>query len=370
MRSQERYNEISCFLEQEIVPRYDVFDAGHRRDHVHYVMQESLNLAQYYPEVNSAMLLVAAAYHDLGMEVGRDVHHTESARIIRNDERLQRWFSPSEIEIIAQAAEDHRASSDHEPRSIYGRIVAEADRQIDAETIVRRTIQFGFKHYPGLDREENYQRFLEHMAEKYAEGGYLKLWIPESDNAKRLQEFRATLNDPVTIRQTFDRIYDKLIKSKNKDMTNILKPGIPVALCSDHAGYATKQAIIAHLKENNIDYKDFGTYNEDSCDYPDFAHPCAIAVENGECYPGIAVCGSGEGINITLNKHQGIRSALCWQPELARLARQHNDANVLALPGRFVSDDEAIEMVKTFLSTPFEGGRHQKRVDKIPVKNE
>lgn len=148
----------------------------------------------------------------------------------------------------------------------------------------------------------------------------------------------------------------------------ILQEGKPVALCSDHAGWATKQAVMAYLDEQGIEYKDFGTYNEDSCDYPDFAHPCALAVEIGECYPGIAVCGSGEGINITLNKHQGIRSALCWIPEIARLARMHNNANVLAMPGRFVSNEEAIEMVKTFLGTPFEGGRHQNRIDKIPVK--
>ena len=148
----------------------------------------------------------------------------------------------------------------------------------------------------------------------------------------------------------------------------ILQKGKPVALCSDHAGWATKQAVMAYLDKQGIEYKDFGTYNEDSCDYPDFAHPCALAVESGECYPGIAVCGSGEGINITLNKHQGIRSALCWIPEIAQLARMHNNANVLAMPGRFVSNEEAIEMVKTFLSTPFEGGRHQNRIDKIPVK--
>ena len=362
----DRHNEIATFLELEIVPRYDAFDAGHRRDHVHYVMQESQLLAKHYPTVDRDMLLVAAAYHDLGLEVGRDVHHTESARIVREDERLLQCFTDNEIETIAQAAEDHRASSDYQPRSIYGRIVAEADRQIDGDTIVRRTIQFSFKHYPNLSREENYQRFMEHMAEKYAEGGYLKLWIPESSNAKRLADFRKMLKNPVAIREKFDQIYDELTSQDN--METILKPGIPVALCSDHAGYATKQAVINYLKENNIEYKDFGTYSEESCDYPDFAHPCALAVESGECYPGIAVCGSGEGINITLNKHQGIRSALCWQPELARLARQHNDANVIAMPGRFVTNEEALEMVKTFLSTPFEGGRHQKRVDKIAIK--
>ena len=148
----------------------------------------------------------------------------------------------------------------------------------------------------------------------------------------------------------------------------ILQPNKPLALCSDHAGYATKQVVIEYLKSQGIEYKDFGTYSEESCDYPDFAHACAEAVESGECYPGIGICGSGEGINMTLNKHQAIRSALCWKEEIARLARQHNDANVLAMPGRFLTNDEAIAIVKAFLSTEFEGGRHQRRIDKIPVK--
>lgn len=142
----------------------------------------------------------------------------------------------------------------------------------------------------------------------------------------------------------------------------------PIALCSDHAGFDTKQAVIAFLKEQGIEYKDFGTYSTESCDYPDFAHPCAISVESGDCYPGIAICGSGNGINMTLNKHQGIRAALCWEPELAQLARAHNNANILVMPGRFINNEKALEIVKTFLSTDFEGGRHQRRIDKIPVK--
>lgn len=148
----------------------------------------------------------------------------------------------------------------------------------------------------------------------------------------------------------------------------ILKPNIPVALCSDHAGFEMKQAVMGYLKQQGIAYKDFGTYSTDSCDYPDFAHPCAEAVESGECYPGIAICGSGEGISMTLNKHQGIRAALCWLPEIAALSRQHNDANVLSMPGRFITAEQALEIVKTFLSTSFEGGRHQRRIDKIPVR--
>ena len=148
---------------------------------------------------------------------------------------------------------------------------------------------------------------------------------------------------------------------------NILKPDVPVGLACDHAGYELKQFVIDLLSQKGIPYKDFGTYSTESCDYPDFAHPLAFAIESGECYPGIAVCGSGNGINITLNKHQGIRAALCWTAEIAHLARQHNDANVLVMPGRFISTEEADMIMREFFSTPFEGGRHQRRVDKIPV---
>ncbi len=148
----------------------------------------------------------------------------------------------------------------------------------------------------------------------------------------------------------------------------IAKKGTPIGMCSDHAGFELKSIIQGYLEANELEYKDFGTFSTDSCDYPDFAHPCAEAIERGECYPGIAMCGSGEGISMTLNKHQGIRAALCWAPEIARLARQHNDANVLVLPARFIAPEVALEIVDIFLNTPFEGGRHQGRIDKIPVK--
>lgn len=149
---------------------------------------------------------------------------------------------------------------------------------------------------------------------------------------------------------------------------SILKPGMPVAICCDHAGFDTKQAVIEYFKQNGIEYKDFGTYNTDSCDYPDFAHPCAEAVEKGECYPGIGICGSGEGINMTLNKHQIIRAALCWKPEIAHLARQHNNANVLVMPGRFITNEEADVIMDEYFQTPFEGGRHEGRIAKIPIQ--
>ena len=150
--------EIRVFLEREIVPLYDNFDAGHGRDHVHTVMSQSLSLASHYPEVDTCLLLTAAAYHDLGLAFGRDEHHIHSARIVRDEQRLRHWFNEEEINIIAEAAEDHRASSGHEPRTIYGRIVAEADRIIDSETIVRRALQYGMSHYPGLGRDEQIGR--------------------------------------------------------------------------------------------------------------------------------------------------------------------------------------------------------------------
>lgn len=146
---------------------------------------------------------------------------------------------------------------------------------------------------------------------------------------------------------------------------SIIETGKKLAICSDHAGYELKQTVIAYLKERGIETEDFGTYSEDSCDYPDFAHPCAEAVESGKDYPGIAMCGSGNGIQMTLNKHQGIRAALCWDVDLARLARQHNDANVLVLPARFIPAEKALEIVVAFLETDFEGGRHIRRVEKI-----
>ena len=207
---QRDFNQIKAFVEQEIVPCYNHFDAGHDTRHVETVMSQAMDLARYYPQVDRCMLLVAAAYHDLGLKFGREFHHVHSAAIIRADERLSQWFTEQEIDIIADAAEDHRASSDHEPRTIYGRIVAEADRIIDSETIVRRALQYGMKRQPDLDRESQYKRLMDHMREKYDYGGYLKLWIPESDNARNLEEFRQTLADEKAFRRMFDTIYDTL----------------------------------------------------------------------------------------------------------------------------------------------------------------
>ena len=141
-----------------------------------------------------------------------------------------------------------------------------------------------------------------------------------------------------------------------------------LAIASDHAGFDLKQSLIEYLKEKGHSIKDFGTYSAESSDYPDFAHPMAEAVENKSFDLGISLCGSGNGINMTANKHQGIRSALCWIPELASLARLHNDANVCSLPARFITFDLAKEIVDAFLTNDFEGGRHQRRIDKMPLK--
>lgn len=141
---------------------------------------------------------------------------------------------------------------------------------------------------------------------------------------------------------------------------------LKIAVASDHAGFERKQAVLNYLQEQGFEYKDFGAFSAESSDYPDFAHPLADAVSKGEFDEGITLCGSGNGINMTANKHQGIRSAICWMPEIAKLARLHNNANVCALPARYITDEEAVKIVKTFLETDFEGGRHINRINKIP----
>ena len=198
--------DLQTYIESEIIPRYAAFDEAHRVDHARTVIEQSLKLAEYY-DVNRDMVYATAAYHDTGLTEGRERHHLVSGRIIREDANLRKWFSEEQIETMAQAAEDHRASSDHEPRSIYGRIVAEADRIIDGETIVRRTIQFGLSHYPELDREGHWERMCAHLKEKYDYGGYLKLWIPESPNAARLEEFRQNIRKPGWLRELFERYF-------------------------------------------------------------------------------------------------------------------------------------------------------------------
>ncbi|MBO7049471.1 MAG: HD domain-containing protein [Bacteroidaceae bacterium] len=194
------------YIESVIIPMYDGFDAGHGREHVEAVIAEAVRLAGFY-DVDADMVYAAAAYHDTGLSVDRKTHHLESGRIIREDKRLGEWFSADQIEVIAQAAEDHRASSDHDPRTIYGKIIAEADRQIIPESIILRIVQYGFKHYPELDKEGHWLRTCEHMAEKYDVGGYLKLWIPESRNAEGLARLREIIHDKSRLRAMFEAAF-------------------------------------------------------------------------------------------------------------------------------------------------------------------
>ena len=218
--------DIQKFVFDEIVPKYAGFDPAHKEDHALTVIEQAMLLmdrmsawraaqneetASNWQEVpEREMLFIAAACHDLGLVNGRERHHLDSGIIIRNDPRLRQWFTEEDIETIEQAAEDHRASGKSAPRSIYGKIVAEADRVIDGETIIRRTIQFGFTHYPSLDREAHIKRAVEHLREKYGRGGYLKLWIPWSDNATRLNALQEMIADDSAVYREIVRIYDLL----------------------------------------------------------------------------------------------------------------------------------------------------------------
>lgn len=198
--------ECIDYIESEMLPRYASFDKAHQNDHVDRVIQESLRLAQYY-EVNPDMVYVIAAYHDVGLVEGRERHHLVSGSLLQADQKLRNWFSEEEIQLMKEAVEDHRASNKYEPRSIYGKIVSEADRVIDAETTFRRTVQYGLSHYPEMSPEEHYLRFRDHLITKYGEGGYLKLWIPQSDNAERLQEIRGILKNEVQLRNIFMKLF-------------------------------------------------------------------------------------------------------------------------------------------------------------------
>ena len=220
-----RTSEADKYIYETIIPSYAGFDAAHREDHALAVINQSMKLLdtmqdwidgqedvdkEWLVAVDRDILKMAAACHDLGLINGRDRHHLDSGEIIRKDIKLRQWFNEEETETIAQAAEDHRASGDREPRSIYGKLVAEADRLIDAETIIRRTIQFGFKHYPDLGREGHIARAIAHLKEKYGRGGYLKLWIPWSDNASALNALQDIIADDTAIRAVVERAYDAI----------------------------------------------------------------------------------------------------------------------------------------------------------------
>lgn len=198
------------FVEKQILPRYTAFGESHGLYHVTRVIKNSLELARMLgADIN--MTYTIAAYHDLGMEGPRAIHHITSGKILTADARLKKWFSPEQIKIMREAVEDHRASASHAPRSIYGKIVAEADRDIDIDTVFTRAIQYGIEHDPDKDKEWQFKRFDSHMEEKYSNNGYIKLWIPHSPNEKKLKELRDIIVNKELLRQYFDKIYGKII---------------------------------------------------------------------------------------------------------------------------------------------------------------
>lgn len=197
---------LTHYIESEIIPRYEAFDKAHNLSHVRTVIKESLSLAKEY-NANESMAYVIAAYHDTGLCQDRATHHLVSGEIIRQDHELRRWFSEEEIVTMKEAVEDHRASAVHEPRSIYGKIVAESDRVIDPVMTLRRTVQYGLKQHPEADEAWHYQRFRLHLMEKYAHGGYMKLWFPKSENAKKLKVLQAIIADEELLRRNFRQLF-------------------------------------------------------------------------------------------------------------------------------------------------------------------
>ena len=194
------------FIETKILPQYAAFDAAHNMEHVTRVIRHSLELVKITgADIN--MVYAIAAYHDLGMSGPRAVHHLTGGKILAADARLKRWFSAEQIKIMKEAVEDHRASASHSPRSLYGKIIAEADRDIVPEVVFQRAIEFGLANYPELDDEQQWQRFAKHMDEKYSVNGYIRLWIPGSPNERRLNELRSIIAQPPLLRQHFDRLY-------------------------------------------------------------------------------------------------------------------------------------------------------------------
>lgn len=200
--------DLMEFVETQILPRYAAFDKAHNLAHANSVIRRSLELARRLgADIN--MAYAAAAYHDLGLEGPRAVHHLTSGKIVAADKRLRRWFSAEQVNIIKEAVEDHRASASHAPRSLYGKIVAEADRDLEPLSVFRRTVQFGLSHYPEKSKEEHWERFVDHMENKYASQGYIKLWLPHSPNAEHLKAIRNLIADRRRLRAVFDQLFDE-----------------------------------------------------------------------------------------------------------------------------------------------------------------
>ena len=199
--------DLMEFVEREILPQYSAFDKAHNMSHVTGVIRRSIAIARKAgADLNMAYII--AAYHDLGLSGPRAIHHITSGKILVADARLKKWFSADQLKIMKEAVEDHRASASRAPRSIYGKIVAEADRDIDPETVIRRTIQYGLANYPELDTEGHWQRFMQHMNEKYSVNGYIRLWIQGSENERKLNELRKLITEPKEMRKVFDKLFE------------------------------------------------------------------------------------------------------------------------------------------------------------------
>ena len=205
--------DLMEFIEKNILPRYATFDKAHNMEHVTNIVRRSLEIARKMG-ADIDMAYTIAAYHDLGLEGPRAIHHITGGKILAADARLKKWFSADKIKIMKEAVEDHRASASHAPRSIYGKIVAEADRDLTPETVFRRTIQFGISNYPELEKDGQWNRFCEHLENKYSQNGYIKLWIPGSPNEKNLKEIRTLIENKTMLREVFEIIY-----SEEKELT-------------------------------------------------------------------------------------------------------------------------------------------------------
>ena len=200
------------FIETKILPKYTEFDRAHNLEHVTRVIRRSLDLVKTTgADIN--MVYTIAAYHDLGMSGPRAIHHITGGKILAADSRLKKWFKPEQIKIMKEAVEDHRASASRSPRSLYGKIIAEADRDIDVDVVIRRTIQYGLGNYPELDKEGHWKRFKEHLDSKYSVNGYIRLWLPKSPNEKNLNDLRRLIADVPRLRDRFDKFFAEETKA-------------------------------------------------------------------------------------------------------------------------------------------------------------
>ena len=196
------------FIETQILPQYAQFDKAHSTEHVVRVIRRSLELVKTTgADIN--MVYTIAAYHDIGMSGPRAIHHITGGKILASDARLKLWFSPEQIKIMKEAIEDHRASASHAPRSMYGKIVAEADRDLSPDIVFRRTVQFGLANYPELSKEQHWKRFKEHMDNKYSVNGYVRLWIPNSPNERNMNQLRSIIADESKLKQAFETYYSQ-----------------------------------------------------------------------------------------------------------------------------------------------------------------